>query len=85
MQDKPKQPPPTRPHRHNFTEKQRRHLQPVIDQGRQLNQQISWFMNFVMDEADLPKAVEGYALQFDQDGTPFMLGMVPVAEEPSSK
>jgi hypothetical protein len=79
----PQTAPKMRPHRHDFTEHQRKHLQPVIDRGTEIQQRIAWFMNFVMDEAGLPKAPDGYTLKFDQDGTPYMLCMVP--EEPPAK
>jgi hypothetical protein len=79
--DKTQQPPqgtPMGPRRHDFNEKQRKRIEPLIERGREIQNRISWFMDYIADEADLPKAPAGYSLQFDEDGTPYMLGQVPI-------
>ena len=77
MQDKPQQCPALVPHRHDFTETQRKHLQPLLDKGAEIQRLIAWFMGFVAEEAGLPAAPGGYDLKFDADGKPYMVGLVP--------
>jgi hypothetical protein len=68
-----------REQRHDFTPAQLATMQPVISQMQEAQRFLARFIRYVELEAKLPKGINGYSLEFDDDGTPYMRGQVPTA------
>ncbi len=64
--------------RHDLTDAQMEAIQPVLAQLGQLQNQMTWFINYITKEAKLPTSVDGYNLAVNQQtGKPYVLGHVP--------